>query len=142
MKWTVMSELLAFFSQEWCHAALDAVNSNPTIYAGLHEPATFTNYMHFGTPSRPGFAVHLEWCEGRVVSWAPARFPEDDLWAMLNAEVDTWRVCAEQGESGSKLLMAGKIKLAKGPMNAAIQNAKALDEFLRTWGRVPTDWNV
>lgn len=58
MGWAVMSELFKFFSQEWCDAALDAVNSNPAIYAG------------------------------------------------------------------SKLLMAGRVKLVKGPMAAAVQNAK------------------
>lgn len=38
--------------------------------------------------------------------------------------------------------MKGQIKFAKGPMSAAIENAGALNNFLLTWGQVPTDWDV
>lgn len=136
-----MAELVTLFSQQWCDAARDIVNSDPQVYADLHDAPTFTNHMHFGLISRPEVAVHLDWEQGRVGQWTPAHYREDDLWAMLNAEVETWKQCAE-GASGSKLLMAGKIKLAKGPMAAAIQNAKALDRFLNCWGQIPTDWNI
>ena len=53
-----------------------------------------------------------------------------------------WQAAAAGKEEGGKLLMKGQIKFAKGPMSAAIENAGALNNFLLTWGQVPTDWDV
>lgn len=38
--------------------------------------------------------------------------------------------------------MAGELTFVKGPMTAAIENAGALNNFLRSGGRVPTEWAV
>ena len=38
--------------------------------------------------------------------------------------------------------MAGKMRIVKGTMKDAIENAKSLTLFMRSWGNVPTDWNV
>ncbi|WP_139282055.1 hypothetical protein, partial [Rhodococcus zopfii] len=92
---TKLSNGLKFFSQEWCDAAREIANSNDEMYQAFHDASTFTNLMQFGSISQPALTTHLEWKEGRVVSWTPAQYNESDLWAVLNAEVTTWRDCTE-----------------------------------------------
>ncbi|UZG60294.1 hypothetical protein [Rhodococcus opacus] len=137
-----MTDKLKFFSQEWCDAALEAVNANEAFRAGLKDPATFTNKMEFGVLGLDGVASHVESNEGKIVSWTPRTFDESEVWMIINGSLKTWQTAAEGREGGEKLLMTGQIKLAKGPVSAAIENAEALNAFLRTWGEIPTDWDV
>ncbi|MGH3555950.1 MAG: hypothetical protein ACRDTK_00200 [Mycobacterium sp.] len=137
-----MTNGLKFFSQEWCAAAMEKMNANDAVYKGFKDPATFTNRMEFGTIGRDDIKSHLEWKEGKVVAWTTPQYPEDDLWLKINGSLETWRKVAEGGAEGGTLLLAGKIKFAKGPMAAAIENAGAFNNFLLTWGQVPTDWDV
>jgi putative sterol carrier protein len=137
-----MSDKLKFFSAEWCEAAIDVINSNEAMYKGFKDPATFTNKMEFGCIGREDIASHLEWKEAKVVSWSPRTFAEDDLWLIINGSLQTWEKVAEGDAEGGKLLLAGKIKFAKGPMSAAIENAAAFNNFLLAWGQIPTDWDV
>ncbi|MDF3281094.1 MULTISPECIES: hypothetical protein [unclassified Gordonia (in: high G+C Gram-positive bacteria)] len=137
-----MSDKLKFFSAEWCAAAQEAVNSNPEVYKGFKDPGSFTNRMEFGTIGRDDLASHLEWEEAKVTVWTPPQFPEDDLWLRIVANLDTWQRVAAGESDGGKLLLAGKIKFAKGPMSAAIENAGAFNAFLLSWGQVPTDWDI
>ena len=137
-----MTEGLKFFSQQWCDAARDAVNANPEVYRGFKDPGTFTNTMEFGTLGTDGLTSTLVWDKGQLVSWKAGSVDENELWLIINGSLDTWQTAAAGAEQGGKLLMAGKIKFAKGPMSAAIENAGALNNFLLTWGQVPTDWEV
>lgn len=137
-----MADKLKFFSQEWCDAAREAGNANPKVHDALADPETWTNKMEFGVIGRDDLATHLEWQKGKLVAWAPRKFDESELWVVINADLETWQKVAAGEELGSKLLMAGKIKLVKGPVSAAIQNGNAVNNFLRTWGQVPTDWDV
>jgi len=137
-----MADELKFFSQEWCDAAREATNANPKVYNGFADPETWTNKMEFGTVGRDDLVTHLEWEKGKLVSWTPRKFDESELWVILNADLETWQKAAAGEELGAKLLLAGKMKLVKGPVSAAIQNGNALNNFLRTWGQVPTDWDV
>lgn len=137
-----MTDKLKFFSQEWCDAALEAVNANEAFRAGLKDPSTFTNKMEFGVLGLDGVASHVESKEGRIVSWTPRKFDESELWIIINGSLNTFQTAAAGREGGEKLLMTGQIKLAKGPVSAAIENAEALNVFLRTWGEIPTDWDV
>ncbi len=131
-----------FFSQAWCDKAIQAVNANEAMRAGFKDPDAFTNKMAFVCTDRPDCAVHLEWDKGRVVSWTTPKFDESELWLVINGTQETWRTAASGAEEGGKLLMGGKIKIAKGPMSAAIENAGAFNSFLATWGEVATDWDV
>ena len=133
---------IPFFSQAWCDEAKDACNSTEAIYKGFKDPSTFTNYMAFGTVGRDDLVTHLQWKGGQLVSWTLAQYDESDLWVVTNADLATWRECADGVSEGKKLLMAGRLKLVKGPITAAIQNADAFNNFLRSWGQVATDWNV
>jgi hypothetical protein len=134
-----MSEPLKFFSPEWCAAAIEACNSEPKVIAGFREPAKFTHRMEFGCLDT-GLASHVEWKEGVVVAWGPPSFPEEDLWLKINADEATWKEAAEGGKEAGQLLMAGKIKFGKGPMSAAIENGGAFNNFIKSWGKVPTAW--
>jgi putative sterol carrier protein len=137
-----MSDNLKFFSQEWCDAAIAMINTNEVMYKGFKDPATFTNKMEFGCIGREDVACHLEWEKAKVVSWTPRKFDEGDLWLVINGSLETWRKVASGDAEGGKLLLAGKVKFAKGPMSAAIENAGAFNAFLLAWGQVPTDWDV
>jgi hypothetical protein len=137
-----MSNGLKFFSQEWCDVAIDKINANDEVYKGFKDPATFTNRMEFGTIGHDDVATHLEWKGGKIVSWTTRQFPEEDLWLKIVASPETWRKVAEGGAEGGTLLLAGKIKFTHGPMSAAIENAGAFNNFLLSWGQVPTDWEI
>ncbi|MBY8861996.1 hypothetical protein K7711_36355 [Nocardia sp. CA2R105] len=137
-----MSDQLKFFSQEWCDAAREAVNANPEVLKGFKDPDSFTNTMQFGGLNGAGPITTLVWNKGELVSWTAGTVDENDLWLIINGTLETWQEAAAGRELGGKLLMAGKIKFAKGPMSAAIENAGALNNFLLTWGQIPTDWNV
>ncbi|RZL77299.1 MAG: hypothetical protein EOP32_25445 [Rhodococcus sp. (in: high G+C Gram-positive bacteria)] len=137
-----MTDKLKFFSPEWCDAARDVVNANEAVYRGFKDSATFTNKMELAVIGREDLTVHIEWNKGEIISWTPRKFDEDDLWIVLNGELEAWQRAADGVEEGGKLLMAGELTFAKGPMTAAIENAGALNNFLLSWGRVPTEWAV
>ncbi|ASR05588.1 hypothetical protein [Gordonia rubripertincta] len=137
-----MAQNLKFFSQEWLDAAIEAVNANEAIYNGFKDPESFTNKMEFRTTGNEGVASHLEWERGRLVSWTQPKFEESELWLIITGGLDTWKTAAAGDEQGGRLLLAGKMKFLQGPMSAAIENAEALNNFLLTWGQVPTDWDV
>ena len=67
-----MSEKLNFFSEEWCAAALLAVNSNDAVYQGFKDPGAFTNRMEFACTDRE-VVSHVEWDKGKVISWTPPK---------------------------------------------------------------------
>ncbi|PBC35070.1 hypothetical protein CJ179_49880 [Rhodococcus sp. ACS1] len=137
-----MTDKLKFFSQEWCELALEAVNANAEVYKGFKDPDSFTNRMEFGTIGKDDVACHIEWEKAKIVSWTIRKFDENDLWLKINGTLETWQRAAEGDAEGGKLLLAGKVKFAKGPMSAAIENAGAFNNFLLSWGQVPTDWDV
>lgn len=135
-----MSEL-TLFSEEWCKAAMVAANNSATMQAGFKDPDTFTNLMAF-TCTDADLTTHLEWEKGHVVDWSPPKYDESDLWLVIGADLETWKTAAQGGSEAGTLLMSGKIKFLKGPMSAAIENGGAFNSFVRSWGEVPTDWNV
>jgi putative sterol carrier protein len=131
-----------FFSKEWCEQAIKAINASEAMYKGFRDPNNFTNKMQFDCEDRPDLTVHLEWEKAKLVYLGPPTFPDEDLWLIIRASVDTWKTAAEGAVEGGKLLMGGKIKFVKGPITAAVQNAGAFNNFLLAWGQVPTDWDV
>ncbi len=137
-----MADKYKLFSQEWCDAAKEAVNSNPEVFDGFKNAGSFTNKMEFGTIGREDLASHIEWDGGRIVSWTPRKFDESQLWLIINGSLETYQKAAAGEQPAGKLLLAGQIKFAKGPMTAAIENAPALNAFLLTWGQVPTEWEL
>ncbi|MBS4730347.1 SCP2 sterol-binding domain-containing protein [Mycobacterium sp. SM1] len=136
-----MANALKLFSPEWCVAAQKVTNETKAIYDGFKDPKAFTMKMAFGCSDRD-LSTHLEWNQGKLDYWGPPKYGEDELSLVINASVETWREAAEGRSEGGVLLMAGKIKFEKGPMSAAIENASAFNAFLRSWGQVPTDWDV
>lgn len=137
-----MADKLKLFSQEWCDAAKEVVNNDSGVYGGFKDAGSFTNKMEFGTIGREDLASHIEWDAGKIVSWTPRKFDESDLWLIINGSLDTWQRAAAGEQPAGKLLLAGHIKFAKGPMTAAIENAPALNAFLLAWGQVPTEWDL
>lgn len=136
-----MADLLKLFSSEWCAAAREACNASEAMYKGFKDPATFTNKMAFTCLDRD-LVTHMEWEKAKIVEWGPEKYSDDDLWLVIAANVATWRKAAEGKTEGGLLLMSGKIKFLKGPMSAAIENGGAFNNFLLSWGQVPTDWDV
>jgi len=136
-----VSDQLTFFSPEWCEAAKEVANKNEKMYRGFKDASTFTHKMAF-TCNDPDLVTHMEWKEGVCLYWGPPQFADDELWLVIKADLDTWRTAAEGKSEGGQLLMAGKVVFAKGPVSAAIENAGAFNNFLRSWGDVPTNWDV
>ncbi|MGQ0615441.1 MAG: hypothetical protein ACT4PW_00365 [Acidimicrobiia bacterium] len=113
------------------------------MYAGFKDPKSFTNKMEFVTLDKPGLKMQQEWKEAKIIdSTNEDKFPEDDLWLRIGANVAVWQEVASGSIEGGKALMAGKIKFQKGPMSAAIENGGAFNNYLRAWGNVDTDWDV
>jgi putative sterol carrier protein len=137
---TQMVDQLKFFSQEWLDAARQAVNDNKEVYKGFKDPDSWTNKMVFRTIDGP--ATTLVWDQGELVSWMTGAIDDSELWLIIEGSLETWQTAAAGTVQGGKLLMLGKIKFIKGPMSAAIENSNALNNFLLTWGQIPTDWNV
>lgn len=136
-----MADALKLFSPEWCAAAHKAVNENKAVYAGFSDPESFTMKMAFTCNDR-GLITHLDWNEAKLEYFGPKIYSDSEIFLVINADVDTWREVAEGRTEGSVALMAGKIKFVKGPIGAAIENVKAFNNFLLTWGQVPTDWEA
>lgn len=136
-----MQSAMKLFSPEWCDAAIGAANASTTMRKGFKDPETFTYKMEFSCLDAD-LACHVEWDKGKVIAWTPPKFEESELWLVIKADVATWRLAAEGSSEGGTLLMGGKIKFAKGPMSAAIENGGAFNSFLRSWGEVPTDWDA
>lgn len=129
-----------FFSPEWCDKAIQVLNANPAVKGGLRDASTFTNKMQFDCGEGEN-AVHLEWDAGTITYMGPPKFSDEDIWLIIRANKETWQTAASGEVEGGKLLMAGKIKFAKGPITAAVQNAGAFNNFLSTWGQIDTDWS-
>lgn len=130
-----------FMSPEWCEQAQVALNASEEMHKGFRDPENFTNKMMFDCNDNDA-KVHLEWEKAKITYMGPPKFEDDDLWLIIRADVATWQEAASGNTEGGKLLMAGKIKFAKGPITAAVQNAGAFNAFLKTWGAVDTDWAV
>lgn len=137
-----MSEL-KFFSEEWCEQALIAEREAAVaIYNGFKDATTFTHVLALECIDRPDLITHIQYVQGKSVKWTTNLFPEDEVWARFRAKVEHWRQAAEGVKPGSDLIMAGRIKLAKGTMTSAVENAGAFNNFVASWGKVSTDWNV
>jgi len=128
-----------FMSPSWCDEVLRSSNANEKIYRGFKDAKAFTNKMEWRTKDSP-LVTHMEWEEGRMVYFGPPKFDEPDLWIILEASIEAWRAAADGEADGARLLMGGRLKMAKGPISGAIENAGAFNEFLRNWGTIDTDW--
>jgi len=141
-----MTDQLKFFSEEWCDAALAAhVGALAEAEAkAVKDPANFNRVIAFEIADRPDLVTHLEYAGGRAVSWRSATnlFDEDRVCACFRGKVEHFREAAEGKTPAANLVMGGKVRLAKGSMKDAIENAKALNIIIRAWGDLPTDWDV
>lgn len=139
------TKTVKLFSQEWCDDALRAVTAtadSDDVFRLLKDGATFTHVLAFECTDHKELICHLEYVQGRVRSCTPGSFDESDVWARFKGTVAAWREAIEGGTPGSHLLMAAKLKLTKGRMKDAIENADAFNRLLRCLGGVATDWGV
>lgn len=131
-----------FFEDSWCSDAKEAVNDNSAVYEGFKDPVNFNHKMEFACLDKPEVRSHVTWEGAKVTYWGPPIHSDDEMSMIIKADLDTWKTVAAGDAEGGQLLMAGKIKFAKGPIAAAVENAGAFNNFLRSWGQVETDWNV
>lgn len=140
-----MTQQLKFFSEEWCAAAAAAHEGELGDRASkaLKDPANFNNILAFGVIDRPDTVNHVEVVAGRVVKWtASDLFPEDQIFAAFQGKVEHFREAAEGKTPAANLVMGGKVRLVRGTMKDAIENAKALNVIIAAWGDLPTDWDI
>jgi hypothetical protein len=140
-----MADQLKFFSDEWCAAAAAAHHGELAVRQAkaLKDPANFNRVLAFGVTDRPDLISHVEVVAGRVVSWSATNlFPEDQIFASFQGKVEHFREAAEGETPAANLVMGGKVRLVKGTMKDAIENARALNVLIGAWGDLPTDWDV
>ena len=140
-----MTGKLKFFSDEWCAAAAAAHHGELAVRQAkaLKDPANFNRVLAFGVTDRPDLISHVEVVAGRVVSWSATNlFPEDQVFASFQGKVEHFREAAEGKTPAANLVMGGKVRLVKGSMKDAIENARALNVLIGAWGDLPTDWDV
>jgi hypothetical protein len=140
-----MTDQLKFFSDEWCAAAAAAHHGDLAVRQAkaLKDPANFNRILAFGVTDRPDLTSHVEIVAGRVVSWSATNlFPEDQIFASFQGKVEHFRDAAQGKTPAANLVMGGKVRLVKGTMKDAIENARALNVLIGAWGDLPTDWDV
>jgi putative sterol carrier protein len=132
-----------FFSDEWCEAARTAINNNEAVYQGFKDPTEFTHKMYLGLIDHPDMKTYLTFEQGKVTEWTTRPIHGDGPFDFaLVARVEHFREAAEGVTDGAKLLMGGKLRIAEGNMQLAIQNAAAFNNILLTLGQVDTDWDI
>ncbi len=133
---------LKFYSDEWCAAAMEAINNNEAVYKGFKDPKNFNHKMYFSELDK-GTTTHLTFVEGKLTEWTAKPIHGDGPFDFgITAKIDDWRKAAEGEVEGGKLLMGGKLKITDGNIQLAIQNAGAFNNFLLSWGQVDTDWDI
>lgn len=140
-----MTEQLKFFSEEWCAAAAAAHHGELAVRQSkaLKDPATFNRILAFAVTDRPDLVTHVEIVAGHVVKWSATNlYPDDQIFAAFQGKVEHFREAAEGKTPAANLVMGGKVRLVKGTMKDAIENAKALNVLIGAWGDLPTDWEV
>ena len=140
-----MTDQLKFFSEEWCAAAAAAHVGDlaKRQSKALKDPANFNRILAFGVADRPDLTNHVEIVAGRVVNWTATNlYPEDQIFAAFQGKPEHFREAAEGKTPAANLVMGGKVRLVKGTMKDAIENARALNVLIGAWGELPTDWDV
>ncbi|WP_201359046.1 SCP2 sterol-binding domain-containing protein [Mycobacterium paraintracellulare] len=132
-----------FFSAEWAKDALEVERAaSDQIYKRFKNPAGFTHVLALEVADHPGVVTHIQYDQGRSVTWTTDLFDEDQVWARFSANLDAWRAAAEGKAKASNLVMAGRIKLTKGAMKDALENAAPFDRLVQTFGGVETNWEI
>ena len=131
-----------FFSEAWVNEAHKVEQQiGDRLLKAFKNPATFDHVLAFEVADHPTLTTHLEYVGGRSVAWtATDLFPEDQVWARFRANLEHWREAAEGKTPAANLIMAGKMRLTKGTMKAAVENAEPLNILVRSFGEVDTDW--
>lgn len=133
-----------FLSEEWCSEATNIEHSmGDEVLKIFKKPAQFTHVLQFEVGDRPGVVVQGEYVGGRVKAWTSGNLhPADQVWASFRAKLEHFQEATSGRTPAASLVMGGKIRLVKGSMKDAIENAEALNFLLRSWGTVPTDWDI
>jgi hypothetical protein len=134
---------MKFFSDDWCAAAMEAINNNDAVYRGFKDPTTFNHKMYFGLLDNPDGITYLTFVEAQLTEWTTKPIHGDGPFDFgLKAKIEHFREAAEGRTEGGKLLMGGKLKITDGNIQLAIQNAGAFNNFLLSFGQVDTDWDI
>ncbi|MGQ0464450.1 MAG: SCP2 sterol-binding domain-containing protein [Sporichthyaceae bacterium] len=132
-----------FFSEEWCQEVREKINANPAVIKGFKDASTFSHPMYFKLLDATEAKTYFTFEKGVVTEWTTKEIhAEGDIAFGLAGKVEHFREAAEGRTEGGKLLMGGKLKIAHGNIQLAIQNAGAFNNFLLTFGQVDTDWDV
>lgn len=131
---------LKFLSLDWCAAAMAAANANQLLYECFEEPATFDHRISLGLTGRD-VTTYATFTGAKVTDWTtrPVHGPVD---FGVRSRAEYYVELAEGTIDLGVLLVAGKLAIVEGDPRPALRNLRALEEFLRTFDRVDTDWDV
>jgi len=132
-----------FFSPEWCAQALDAEHAaSPEITTLFKDASAFTHVLALEVADRPDVVVHLNYEAGTCMALTANRYPEDEVWVRFSAGLEHWQQAVSGSVTASKLVMTGKMKLAKGALKDVIANQAAFDRIVACFGAVDTNWQI
>lgn len=134
---------LKFLSDEWCAAAMKAINSNEAVYKGFKDPESFNYAMYFGLSDKPEVTTYFTFEEAKLTEWTTEKIHGDGPFDFgLRAKAEHFRMAADGKQEGGKMLLGGLLRITDGSVAIAIENAEAFNQFLLTFGQVDTDWDV
>ncbi len=134
---------MKFLSDEWCAAAMTAINSNEAVYKGFKDPESFNHDMYFGLLEKPEVTTYFTFEGAKLTEWTTEKIHGDGPFDFgLRAKAEHFRMAAEGEQEGGKMLLGGLLRITDGSVALAIENAEAFNQFLLTFGQVDTDWNV
>ena len=132
-----------FFSDDWCALALKAENAaSAEIMKRFKKASEFSHVLALTVSDRPGVEAHIKYEEGRAVAWGPGLYAEDEVWARFTASLENWQKAGTGQAKASNLVMSGKMKLTKGAMKDALENAAPFDRLVQCFTTVDTDWDL
>ncbi|MBI2692976.1 hypothetical protein [Mycobacterium nebraskense] len=134
---------MKFLSDEWCAAAMKAINNNDAVYKGFKDPESFSYAMYFGLIDKPEVTTYFTFDKGKLTAWTTEKIHGDGPFDFgLRAKAEHFRMAAEGKQEPAKMLLGGLLRITDGELALAIENAEAFDHFLLSFAQVDTDWDV
>lgn len=134
---------MKFLSDEWCAAAMEAINANDAVYNGFKDPGSFNFDMYFGLVDKPEVTTYFTFEKAKLTEWTTKKIHGDGPFDFgMRAKAEHFRMAAEGKQDPSKMLLGGLLRITDGEVAIAIENAEAFNHFLLTFAQVDTDWDV
>lgn len=124
-------------SLEWMQEYADLWNGTPATREGT---AKLDMVIEFRLAEDETRSAQLKVVQGEAVRTAPPGDKEKPDYQMT-AKAEIWKLLGEGELEPTRALMGRKVKF-RGPLMTAMSHLPALEESMRFFGRIETDWSV